>query len=93
MTSVLENFRDDSGDLIQPYYAAFMIEFGFSTVEEGRNERGNQTPFMFWIQARWREFGAVAGITERERAFNRPQFHKWISDRSLDFIARKHVEG
>jgi hypothetical protein len=89
MSSVLDNFRDNSGELIQPYYAAFMIEFGFPTVEEGRNDQGNQMPFMLWIQARWREFG----VPEKDMPFHREGFHKWLSDRALDQLARISVEG
>lgn len=93
MASVLDNFQDASGELIQPYYAAFMIEFGYTTTEQGKNEQGNQTPFMLWMHERWMEFQANQGITERQRQFYRAEFHEWLSGRSLDRLAQLHVEA
>lgn len=93
MRSVLENYRDSTGAEIQPYYAAFMIEHGFRTVEEGRNEQGNQTPYMLWIQSRWGDFQSALGISQRQRYQYRTEFHQWLSRRALDHLARNAVEA
>lgn len=99
MSSVLDNYHDADGQAIQPYYAAFMIEFGARTVEEAQAasielEGHRNLGFMFWIQKRWAEYEAAHGLKRNgQRGLYRSEFDKWLESRALDRLARDCIEA
>lgn len=87
---ILENFTDKNGVRVQPYFAAFMIEYGFDTLEEA-NEMGPYF-YMEWNQKRWREYERLSAIGSGFRPFHRKEFHFWLNGLALDKLAQRYVE-
>lgn len=75
----LDAFRDTDGKEVQPYFAAFMVERGFSTVEEAMAPSG--AAFMFWIAARWRDFCSPRRIPDQNKLLFQHEFKQWLATR------------
>ena len=91
---IINNYRDANGEAVQPYYAAFMIEFGYRTPADAKESTGGNFEYMGWINARWGEFFASLGIKRPDHS--RPyaeQFCDWLEHRATDQLARAHVEA
>jgi hypothetical protein len=39
---------------------------------------GSNVGYMSWVMDKWREFGALIGITKNERRMYHEQFDKWL---------------
>lgn len=91
--TLIDNYRDANGQAIQPYYAAYMIEFGYRTPEEAAEKTGNQVEYMCWNSTRWAEFDALHGFKLDDRCYHRDEFRQWLAARALDHVARNHVEA
>ncbi len=93
-TNAINNFRDATGTEIQPYYAAYMIEFGYRTPSEAKAAAGGNFDFMSWIGARWNEFFASKSMKTPEfKSRWACEFCEWLNGRSLDHLARQSVEA
>lgn len=95
MLEPLEDFRDDAGEAIQPYYAAFMLEHGYRTGSDAWEAGGRSNyDFMVWVQARWAEYERRNGITNSEnRRLYAGGFRAWLNDRAVDHLARYELEA
>jgi hypothetical protein len=94
MASVIDNYRDANGEAVQPYYAAYMIEFGYRTPADAAAEHGQQWHYVVWNSLRWEEFERLNGIQPGSvRSLYATEFHAWLAARALDHLARIHVEA
>ena len=61
-----------------PYFIAYRRAHGLT---KGGPWIGYQ--FTEWVQAQWREFEALHGLTGKERHYHRDQFSAWMRERWL----------
>ena len=61
-----------------PYFTAYRRAHGLT---KGGPWIGYQ--FTEWVQAQWREFEALHGLTGKERHYHRDQFSAWMAERWL----------
>lgn len=91
---IISNFRDINGEAVQPYYAAFMVERGYLSLEDTRAEAGSNCDFMEWVNDSWNEFFSSIGV--KRPPFSRPyaeKFTEWLDCKTTDRIARLYVEA
>lgn len=94
MANVISNYRDAFGADIQPYYAAYMIEFGYRSPAEAKAIAGGNFDFMAWIGARWNEFFASKNMkTPDFKSRWADEFTEWLNGRALSQLARQSVEA
>lgn len=89
----IDHYRDADGEPVQPYFAAFMIEHGYTRAKSIFERDGNGLEYMDWNRARWREFRTLHGIDRDFQHFHAAEFREWLRGRSLDHLARTHVEA
>lgn len=93
MAKLIQNFRDASGQPVQPYFAAFMIEHGYSRAAEPFERDGHNCEYMEWNQARWAEFERANGhpVDHATRNCRSAEFTDWLDRRALDAAARNEA--
>ncbi|MFC3059489.1 hypothetical protein [Paenirhodobacter populi] len=91
---MLDNFHDADGEVVQPYFAAFMIERGYRRSKHIFERDGHGLEYQDWNRARWLEFKVPRGIslhvTSKE---DHAAFKEWLELRCIDFACRNSVEG
>jgi hypothetical protein len=91
---ILDTFTDADGIPVQEYFAAFMIERGYTHLTvPARDRTERNVDFMGWIQDRWQELEARHGFTNLERGLHRKDMLDYLEDRALDHVARNVVEA
>lgn len=94
MRHLLENYIDADGEPVQPYFAAFMIERGYSRAKHIFDRDGHGLEYQEWNRKMWVSFKKPRGISllstsEKDHA----DFLDFLENRSADFACRNHVEG
>ena len=94
MKRLLENYIDADRLPVQPYFAAFMIERGYSRARHIFERDGNGEEYQEWNRKMWLSFKKPRGISlfstsETDHA----DFLDFLENRSADFACRNHVEG
>lgn len=92
---MLSDFRDTAGQMVQPYFAAFMLERGYRRAVEPFERDGHNCEYMEWNAARWAEFERATGrrVDSSSRVFYRSEFLDWLDARAFDHAARNFVEA
>lgn len=90
---LLSNYTDEDGKAVQPYFAAFMIEKGYTSAKHLFERDGHGLEYMLWNQDRWREFEDFTGEIVNPRHRRAREFTAWLNDRAIDHACRNAIEG
>lgn len=78
----IRNFTDSTGERVQPYFAAFMIERGYERAREPFERDGHNLEYMEWNGARWAEFERENGYPhDHIRSSRADEFTDWLQAR------------
>lgn len=58
----IQSFKDENGEGLQPYYAAYLVLNSYSCMTEAKEKTGGNWDYMRWIQRMWRMFEKERGM-------------------------------
>lgn len=90
---LLKDYTDTDGQPVQSYFAAFMIEKGYTRARHIFERDGHGLEYLLWNAERWREFEQHTGEVVEPRHRRAKEFTAWLNDRAIDHACRNDIEG
>lgn len=78
----LEDFRDIDGVRVQPLFALFMIQHGYSSVAETQARLPHTgLEFMLWNSDQWQDYDKQFNVKPNDRGYHLERYRRWLFDR------------